>query len=218
MSAEEEKRNPVVTGCAIALGLFFVAPVFLLIVGLIAGPAEKPPALDGEPSAVSSDAGAASLPSVNSLDASVTKEANPSVPTGETNPKATDGSDPTPEAVKPSHQVEEPPAKSSQPDPEARRQIRQAISKLVQRGRTMESLRQSDDPAILKRCGDEMRAAQAQAKRVHEQAKAFERDLAFKGLSGAANMVTLCVSCMRRANNTCDDVEDLLGMNKAINP
>ncbi|MEC7751249.1 MAG: hypothetical protein VX405_07095, partial [Myxococcota bacterium] len=127
-------------------------------------------------------------------------------------------SDPTPEAAKPSPQVSEPPAKNSRPDPEARRQIRQAITKLIQRGRAMESLRQSDDPAVLKRCGDEMRAAQAQAKRVHEQAKAFERDLSFKGLSGAANMVTLCVSCMRRANNTCDDVEDLLGMNKAINP
>ena len=212
----KKKTHPLVWGCAIALGIFVVIPLFLLIVGIVVGTMTEPSenrtasaqteqvmATDSEPEPEPVKPGARPSEGNRSGPSTEKKTAPATAAASKIEPPAPPAQDKISQAAK--------------PNPKERRRLRREIKALVQRGRAMENLRQGQSLAALRRCGDQMRAAQAQARTVHQQAQALEKNARYPGLSTAANMVSLCVSCMTSAQSTCDDVEDQLRTEKEIN-
>ncbi len=212
---EKKKTNPVVLGCGIALGIFVVIPLFLMIVGIVVSTTMTEPSEHRAQSPQTEQVMAAEPtpePGESAARPSEDKVSPPSRPK-KTAPATAAAS----KIEAPAPPAQEEVAQAAKPDPKERRRLRRAIKALVQRGRAMENLRQRQSLAALQRCGEQMRAAQAQARTVHQQAQALEKNARYPGLSTAANMVSLCVSCMTSAQSTCDDVEDLLRTEKEIN-
>ena len=77
------------------------------------------------------------------------------------------------------------------------------LRRLEERGRGMEPLRKSGDLAATRRCGDQMRAYQAEAKALRSQAGQLPVQLKVFLATAVAHM-TPCVSCASRAVSQCD--------------
>jgi hypothetical protein len=83
------------------------------------------------------------------------------------------------------------------------RKILKALKKLEQQGRSMESLRDTDDLSKARQCGDLMRERQNTAKELLFRAETLPKIYGFR-LSVAARELSMCVSCSSGAIQNCD--------------
>ena len=83
------------------------------------------------------------------------------------------------------------------------KEILQALKNLEQQGRSMESLRNTDDLSKVRQCGDLMRERQNRAKELLARAETLPKSYGFS-LSVAARELSMCVTCSRDAIQNCD--------------
>jgi hypothetical protein len=87
---------------------------------------------------------------------------------------------------------------------------------LVEAGRRMEALRDPNDLAGLRRCGEQMRRNQARAQSLRSSAETLPRSFGIH-LAIAATSMNQCVSCLADARQSCDvAAESLADAGKAI--
>lgn len=97
------------------------------------------------------------------------------------------------------------------------KEILQALKNLDQQGRSMESLRSTDDLSKVRQCGDLMRERQNRAKELLARAETLPKSYGFR-LSVAARELSMCVTCSRGAIQNCDMARSTLkDAEKAIN-
>lgn len=105
-------------------------------------------------------------------------------------------------------QIEEARGDQQQAVVEARAVLRD-LRDLVQKGRDMESLRDRNNQAKLKECGEKMRKNQAEVENLRSRADALPKSIAFD-LAVAAGSMNRCVSCLPGATESCDIAESSL--------
>lgn len=97
------------------------------------------------------------------------------------------------------------------------KEILQALKNLVQQGRSMESLRNTNNLYKVRQCGDLMRERQNRAKELLDRAEALPKSYG-SSLSVAARELSMCVTCSRGAIRNCDMARSTLkDAEKAIN-
>lgn len=111
-------------------------------------------------------------------------------------------------------QIEEAREDQRQAVVEARTVLRD-LRDLVKKGRDMESLRDRNDHAKLRECGEQMRKYQAEADQLRSRADALPNSIAFD-LSVAAGSMKRCVSCLSTATESCDIAESSLNDAEAV--
>ena len=95
--------------------------------------------------------------------------------------------------------------------------VLQALKSLEQQGRSMESLRNTDDLSKVRQCGDLMRERQNRAKELLTRAGTLPKSVGFS-LSVAARELSMCVTCSKGAIQNCDMARSTLkDAEKAIN-
>lgn len=97
------------------------------------------------------------------------------------------------------------------------RELLQALKELEQQGRSMESLRNTDDLSKVRQCGDLMRERQSKAKELLDRAETLPKSYGLH-LSIAARELSMCVTCSGGAIQNCNTAQSTLNnAEKAIN-
>lgn len=93
--------------------------------------------------------------------------------------------------------------------------VLEELRQLAREGRGMESLRDRDDLAKLRQCGEEMRRHQPAADALRTRAQALPRSLGVD-LAIAATFMNRCVSCLPQALDDCTMAEASLDDAEAV--
>src|SRR5699024_2600076 len=87
-------------------------------------------------------------------------------------------------------------------------EIQSELDDLLKAGRSMDRYRNTEDRTLSRICREKMRANQAQAKTLNENAQALPSR--YLGLKAATMEVNSCVSCSPSAMEACDRFEQSL--------